>query len=244
MSFERPTRGCLQARCLIETNACRSDAVCVDALTCARANATSDIAACALRARGNVPWLNLVLCAKHFGAEGCYAETGLRGVPANEQSCRLPLREVILNTLVAGLVAEGRIHPRWAWVDAGTDDGKWPLYYACLASNAAGVEPHGRPADIFTFDSRWSHIAAVSRLVIQQENLHPGRASWAQRALVSPTTPCSNEPRRTQPDTRLTHCFRGRSATNASRSVTSMWRGGSWRCYAAAQASFGGTDPC
>ena len=114
--------------------------------------------------------MRLVACAKLHSVDGCYHEMGLRAVDVN-QSCQLPMREIILNSLIAGLVNEGRIQ-NGSWVDAGTDDGKWPLYYACILRRRAALWG-ARPGSVYTFDARWRHIAAVSRKVIRHENMQP-----------------------------------------------------------------------
>ena len=63
-------------------------------------------------------------------------------MPPARNKCPLPNSELVLNTIVAGLLSEGRM-PGGSLVDAGAHMGRWACYYAAAAPNRVvhAIEP-------------------------------------------------------------------------------------------------------
>ena len=164
------------------------DSVCSAAPNCSRyAGAGSDANACYGKhgfIRDNHKWLALLHCAKLHRAQGCYSEMGLQGKA--KWSCVKPSREYILNSLVAGLAAEGRIH-NGAWLDAGAETGEWPLYYGCLLAARAPVG--GLADDLHTFDVNRGYVDLVRRKAWRYENVHAHHSILASPERAEPDHP-------------------------------------------------------
>lgn len=88
--------------------------------------------------------------------------------------CRLPLREVIINTIVSGLIRE-RIMPPGSIIDVGAHTGEWSCFYAGLdpGRSVHAIEPLAANADHIrrTYSARFPNIAVTHAGLGREETM-------------------------------------------------------------------------